>query len=66
VSGSVGLGAAMRAACNSLGKDIAELEAVFCQPDSDNAMTPQVDPEVYEIAAKEFERVLVEMISVNS
>jgi xylulokinase len=66
VSSSVGLGAAMRAACNSLGKNIAELEAVFCQPDSKSAMTPQVDPEVYEIASKEFERVLAEIIGANN
>jgi len=34
VSGSVALGAAMRAATNSLGKSFTELEGLFCQPES--------------------------------
>lgn len=55
VSGSVGLGAAMRAASNSLGKNISELEGVFCQPEAGSTLTPQVDPSVYQAAAREFE-----------
>jgi len=55
VSGSVGLGAAMRAASNSLGKNLSELESTFCQPEPNSTITPQADPSVYEAAAKEFE-----------
>ncbi len=66
VSGSVALGAAMRAASNSLGKSIAELEAVFCQPDANSAMTPDVDASVYESASKRFEQRLAEILTANN
>ena len=66
VSGSVALGAAMRAASNSLGKSITELEQVFCQPDSESAMTPKADASVYESASNQFEQLLAEIITVNN
>lgn len=55
VSGSVGLGAAMRAASNSLGKNIADLEAQFCEPDTRNVMLPVADAIVYEEAGRAWE-----------
>ncbi|MGJ8652691.1 MAG: xylulokinase [Opitutaceae bacterium] len=55
VSGSVGLGAAMRAASNSLGQNISDLEGTFCQPEAGSTLTPQVDPAIYQAAAREFE-----------
>lgn len=66
VSGSVALGAAMRAASNSLGKPISALEAVFCQPDANSAMIPNVDSGVYESTLKQFEQLLSEILIVNS
>ena len=54
VSGSVGLGAAMRAASNCLGKDLAELGSTFCQPESSSPIIPQVNPAIYKAAAQEF------------
>ena len=58
VSGSVGLGAAMRAASNSLGKDLAELENIFCLLEPGSTITPQTDPAVYEVAAREFTKLI--------
>lgn len=66
VSSSVALGAAMRAASNSLGKNIAELEAMFCQPDPASAMIPRVTAENYEMASKEFEYLLAELMGATS
>jgi xylulokinase len=54
VSGSVALGGAMRAASNSLGKDLEELESVFCQPESGSGIAPQVAVAVYQEAAEAF------------
>lgn len=53
VSGSVGLGAAMRAAANSLGISINELEASFCQAEPDSTIEPQAAPNIYADAAIE-------------
>ena len=58
VSGSVGLGAAMRAASNSLGQGIGKLERTFCRPEEGSTITPQVDSSVYQAAAHEFESLL--------
>jgi len=58
VSGSVGLGAAMRAASNSLGKNIADLERVFCQSETNSDISPQVDSAVYEAVAQEFDTMI--------
>jgi xylulokinase len=51
VSGSVALGAAMRAATNSLGADLAELEGRFCQPDEDGTIEPKGGVDYSENAA---------------
>ena len=56
VSGSVALGGAMRAASNSLGKSIAELEEFFCQPDEGSSILPQIDPSVYKSAGEEWDK----------
>jgi xylulokinase len=58
VSGSVGLGAAMRAASNSLGKELVELECTFCQPEEGSAIEPQADSSIYSAAAQAFEALL--------
>jgi xylulokinase len=58
VSGSVGLGAAMRAASNSLGCDLAALEHRFCQPEADSTITPQAGCSVYQAAAQAFAALL--------
>ena len=58
VRGSVGLGAAMRAASHSLGKNLAELESVFCQPETNSEFVPQNDGAIYEAAAQEFDTLI--------
>jgi xylulokinase len=58
VSGSVGLGAAMRAASNSLGCDLAALEHRFCQPEVGSTITPQPSSSVYQAAAAAFAALL--------
>lgn len=58
VSGSVGLGAAMRAGSNSLGKAIADLESTFCKPEPGSMIAPQADPSVYAEAALAFDALL--------
>jgi xylulokinase len=58
VSGSVGLGAAMRAADNSLGCGIQELEAVFCQPEQGSTIEPKADASAYDSLAKTFSACL--------
>ena len=57
-SSSVALGAAMRAATNSLGCDLAVLEGIFCQPDEGSTITPNTDSAVYQSAAQSFEALL--------
>lgn len=58
VIGSVGLGAAIRAANNSLGKSISELENMFCNPEPDSTITPQSNGKIYEGAAQEFDALI--------
>ncbi|CAA6692347.1 MULTISPECIES: xylulokinase [unclassified Lentimonas] len=58
VSGSVALGAAMRAASNSLGKSISELENTFCQPEADSTIEPQADGTIYSNAAEAFDALI--------
>ena len=58
VSGSVALGAAMRAASNSLGKNLTDLESAFCQPEGNSTITPQVGSSVYEVAAQEVDTLI--------
>jgi xylulokinase len=58
VSGSVGLGAAMRAAAHTLGKSISELEASYCQPEAGSTIAPQSDPTIYLKAAAAFDALI--------
>lgn len=58
VSGSVGLGAAMRAANNSLGSSIGDLEAKFCQPESGSTLSPRADASTYDALARSFSACL--------
>ncbi len=51
VSGSVGLGAAMRAANNELGIAIADMEEQFCQPESGSTVSPQAAADAYQANA---------------
>ncbi|MEN8791301.1 MAG: xylulokinase [Lentimonas sp.] len=52
VTGSVGLGAAMRAANVLLGSDLNALGDQFCQPQADSTIQPKVDTSAYEDTAK--------------
>lgn len=54
VSGSVGLGAAMRAANNSLGCELSELEARSCQAEPGSTITPKAEAGTYDSLAKAF------------
>jgi len=58
VSGSVGLGAALRAAENSLGVSISELEARFCQPEEGSTIEPKAPPGSYDTLAAAFTAAL--------
>lgn len=58
VSGSVGLGAAMRAASNSLGQSIGDLENTFCQPEEGSTIEPKIDAEIYTQAAANFDALI--------
>lgn len=61
VSGSVGLGAAMRAAQNSLGISIEKLEEFFCQPDQSSTVTPAAVGEAYQATVTKFEAALADL-----
>ncbi len=50
VSGSVALGAALRAANQAGALPLAQLEAVFCQPEVNSILAPQADPAAYELS----------------
>lgn len=58
VSGSVGLGAAMRAAENSLGCSIKDLEEWFCQPEAGSTIAPQAEAGTYDSLARSFSACL--------
>ena len=62
VSGSVGLGAAMRAAVNSLDENFSELEHLFCQPDPGSIFTPQAECETYARAAESLDSMISKAI----
>jgi xylulokinase len=49
VSGSVALGAALRAASQTGGRLLEELEAIFCQPEANSILRPQVGLDIYEL-----------------
>lgn len=58
VSGSVALGAAMRAACKTGNFELSELEARFCSPQANSLLTPKVAPGHYDAAAEKLETLL--------
>ncbi|MGB0416221.1 MAG: xylulokinase [Coraliomargarita sp.] len=58
VSGSVALGAAMRAANNSLGSSLSDLEAQFCQAEPNSTIEPMVGPDAYASATSEWKTLL--------
>ena len=58
VSGSVALGAAMRAACQSGHASLNELEERFCAPQPDSLLTPIVTPGHYDSVAEKLEKLL--------
>lgn len=58
VSGSVGLGAAMRAAANSLGADLTILEQQFCEPEPGSTITPKAGSDAYDSLASAFSACL--------
>ncbi|MEO0508691.1 MAG: FGGY family carbohydrate kinase [Verrucomicrobiota bacterium] len=58
ISGSVGLGAAMRAAENSFSIAIETLESQFCRPEPNSTIKPKVAAESYNQLAAEFTAAL--------
>jgi xylulokinase len=58
VSGSVGLGAAMRAANNSLATQLSELESTFCQPKANSTIEANAHGTLYTAAAQAFDGLL--------
>ena len=58
VSGSVALGASLRAASNSLGLQLHNLESQFCKPEADSTIEPKAPSDAYNSASKVFEGLL--------
>jgi xylulokinase len=58
VSGSVALGAALRAASQSLGLDLHDLESQFCQPESGSTLEPKAPADAYDGATESFKKEL--------
>ncbi|MFP4261532.1 MAG: xylulokinase [Opitutales bacterium] len=58
VSGSVGLGAALRAANNCLGRELEELERQFCKPEPGSSLAPSCPAETYREALQGFQRLI--------
>ena len=58
VSGSVALGASLRAASNSLGLDLDEMEGQFCKPEAGSTIEPKAPSDAYNSASKVFEGLL--------
>ena len=57
-SGSVALGAAIRAAHNSFGIQLSDLESVFCKVDTDSTCSPKVGSNDYAVTLKRFSKLL--------
>ncbi|MFP4069277.1 MAG: xylulokinase [Opitutales bacterium] len=55
VADSVALGAALRAAHHSLGRELADLEARFCQPEPNSRITPRTDADTYRALEQNFD-----------
>jgi xylulokinase len=58
VSGSVALGASLRAASHSLGLDLDEMESQFCKPESGSTIEPKAPTDAYTSASKAIEGLL--------
>ena len=58
VSGSVALGASLRAASHSLGLDLDEMEGQFCKPESGSTIEPKGPADAYNSASKVIEGLL--------
>ncbi len=58
VSGSVALGAALRAASHSLGLDLHELESQFCKPEAGSTLEPKASAEAYAASAETIAKLL--------
>ena len=58
VTGSVALGASLRAASHSLGLDLDEMEGQFCKPEADSTIEPKAPSDAYNSASKVFEGLL--------
>lgn len=58
VSGSVALGAAMRAACQSGQASLDALEAGFCSPQPDSLLAPRVACDHYDVVAGKLDTLL--------
>ena len=54
VSGSVALGASLRAASHSLGLDLDEMEGHFCKPEAGSTIEPKAPSDAYNSASKVF------------
>ena len=59
VSGSVALGAALRAASQKGSLSLEQLEPIFCQPEADSILMPQASPEVYELSNQRVGELIV-------
>ena len=58
VSGSVALGASLRAASHSLGLDLDEMQGQFCKPEAGSTIEPKAPSNAYNSALKVFEGLL--------
>lgn len=58
ITGSVGLGAAMRAANTIFSCDLAVLGDQFCQPQADSTIEPKVEASIYEPTADRLNKLL--------
>lgn len=58
VSSSVSMGAAMRAACQSMEVQLEKLESDFCRPVEGSAMVPKASPEVYAEAGRDLDQMI--------
>ena len=60
VSGSVALGASLRAASHQLGLDLDEMEGQFCKPKAGSTIEPKAATDAYNSASKVIKDLLGE------
>ena len=65
LSGSVALGAAMRAAHNIIGSKMSELENTFCKVDEHSTCSPAVDSNHYNETLASFSELLASTIGID-